>query len=153
MQAGGEGDEDAEHDRGWWHWCCSLRCDHAVRMLAVDLQPGLCVRSKTDMQDPRSQEEYICGMLNMTLYGTLDAGQYFELTITTVVTGAGCFTRCLQPVRVRRESAWHIPAQSRWRLRDWRDTWRIRLVEVLRKVFIVQDRGVLGPDNFFGRSN
>ena len=65
-------------------------------------------------EDPRSQEEDICGVLSMALHGTRDAGQNFELTVTTAVTEASCVEgRGLQPVRALRESAWHV-LQTSW---------------------------------------
>ena len=51
------------------------------------------------LEDPRSQEAGVCGVLNMALYGTRDAGQNFELTTTETLTQAGIvqgiFTPCV----------------------------------------------------------
>ena len=52
---------------------------------------------KLPEEDPRSQEEGICGVLVMALYGTRDAGQNFELTTTEVLEEGGCEQSAFSP--------------------------------------------------------
>ena len=47
------------------------------------------VHVRLPAEDPRSQEPGVCGILNMALYGTRDAGQNFELTTTETLTSVG----------------------------------------------------------------
>ena len=70
------------------------------------------------------------GLLNMALSGTRDAGQILELT---VVSEGGCVQGVF----------WH---RSNDFVMGGTRAGSAFLVEVLRKVFIVKEDGVLGPD-------
>ena len=98
------------------------------------------------LEDPRSQEAGVCGVLNMVLYGTRDAGQNFELTTTETLTQAGIeqgiFTPCVYKWKEKKAFLFHhgddfVVAASR--------ASGDAVVEVLRTKFIVKDRGTLGP--------
>ena len=98
-------DQSDEHDRSRRRRC-SLRSDTAVGMLLrvldisrahphCEIKRLLYVR--LPLEDPRSQEPGVCGVLNMALYGTRDAGQNFELTTMDTLTQAGAMQGICTP--------------------------------------------------------
>ena len=97
-------------------------------------------------EDPRSQEPGVCGVLNMALYGTRDAGQNFELAVTETLTSAGLeqgiFSPCIYKWPEKRTCLFHhgddfVIAAPR--------AGGDAVLEALRTKFIVKDRGTLGP--------
>ena len=91
-------------------------------------------------------DETKCGLLNNCLYGLRDAGQNFEFDVRDVCVNAGCKQGVFSPVCysvVGRELAFFHHGddfvalgpreQSAW------------LSDELGRVFIIKDRGVLGP--------
>jgi hypothetical protein len=98
-------------------------------------------------EDPRSQEEGICGLLEMALCGTRDAGQNFEMTVAETCEKAECdrgvFCVCVYSHRGRQLFFFHHgddfvlggPRESS----EW-------MRQELSTVFIIKDRGVLGPE-------